>query len=52
LTAAGYLVGMKPIISMVAILVALGVMFTIFVLAYRYYKKSLPSDQPGDRGPG
>lgn len=43
---------MKPLISMVAILVALGLMFTIYVLAYRYYKKSPPADHPSDRGPG
>ena len=37
---------------MVGILVALGLMLTIFLLTYRHYRKSHPSKMPGDRGPG
>ena len=44
--------GMKPLIAMVGILVALGLMLTIFLLTYRRYRKSHPPKMPGDRGPG
>jgi hypothetical protein len=43
---------MKPLISMLGILVALGLMITIYLLTYRHYRKSPPPKQPGDRGPG
>lgn len=44
--------GMKPLISMLGIVVALAVMLGIYILAYRHYRKSRPPDQPQDRGPG
>jgi hypothetical protein len=44
--------GVKPLIAMLGILAALAVMLGIYILAYRYYRKSHPPKQPGDRGPG
>jgi hypothetical protein len=34
----------EPLISMLGILVALAVMLGIFLLAYRHYRKSRPSE--------
>ena len=43
---------MKPLITVIGVVIALGAMITIYALAYRYYKKSPPADHSGDRGPG
>ncbi|MGH3119148.1 MAG: hypothetical protein ACRDQ2_18930 [Gaiellales bacterium] len=40
---------MKPLIAMLGILAALGVMMGIFLLGYWYYRKSHPGDDPRDR---
>ena len=38
----------EPLIAMLGILVALGVMMAIYLVAYRYYKTRRPQD-PRDR---
>jgi hypothetical protein len=43
---------MKSLIVMLGILFALAMMLGIYLLAYRYYRKTPPRDHPGDRGPG
>jgi hypothetical protein len=40
------------LIMVIGILLALGLMLTMYALAYRYYRKSPPANHRSDRGPG
>ena len=52
MNAEGYMLNVKPLILVIGIMLALGVMLTMYAVAYRYYRKSPPADHPSDRGPG
>ena len=39
----------QPLMTMLIILIALAVMMGIYLMAYRYYRKSRPRDHSSDR---